>query len=316
MQERGAAPAGPDGGMTAPARNAVPDPIEAWEVRTPDGASIFVRRHGNPDGVALLVSHGNGFAVDAYCPFWSRLADRFDIFIHDLRNHGWNPVSDRMLHNVPQFAEDTERVLRSIGLRLKGAKPIIGVFHSLSSMVALRHAANGGEYSALVLFDPPICPPGGLPEDIEGGGALLSAVTLKRKHKFESPDELAASMSRSPLLGRVSPEVIDLLARASVRPCADGVGYELRCPREYEAQIFEFFFVWSMTVDLERISCPVKVVGSDPTVPYSFMPSMDMRELVFVDYDFLPETSHLLQLEQPEECAALTLEFLAQHGFG
>ena len=183
-------------------------------------------------------------------------------------------------------------------------------------MVALRHAANGGEYSALVLFDPPICPPGGLPEDIEGGGALLSAVTLKRKHKFESPDELAASMSRSPLFARVSPEVIDLLARASVRPSADGVGYELRCPREYEAQIFEFFFVWSMTVDLERIPCPVKVVGSDPTVPYSFMPSMDMRELVFVDYDFLPETSHLLQLEQPEECAALTLKFLAQHGFG
>ena len=71
-----------------------------------------------------------------------------------------------------------------------------------------------------------------------------------------------------------------------------------------------------MTVDLGRIPCPVKVVGSDPTLPYSFMPSMDMRELVFVDYDFLPETSHLLQLEQPEECAALALKFLAQHGFG
>ena len=173
--------------MTAPAHNAVPDPIEAWEVRTPDGASIFVRRHGNPDGAALLVSHGNGFAVDAYYPFWSRLADRFDIFVHDQRNHGWNPVSDRMLHNIPQFAEDTERVLRSIGLRLKSAKPIIGISHSVSSMVALRHAANGGEYSALVLFDPPICSPGGLPEDIQRGGALLSAVTLKRKHKIRVP---------------------------------------------------------------------------------------------------------------------------------
>ena len=302
--------------MTTPARNAVPDPIEAWEVRTPDGASIFVRRYGNPDGAALLVSHGNGFAVDAYYPFWSRLADRFDIFVHDQRNHGWNPVSDRMLHNIPQFAEDTERVLRSIGLRLKSAKPIIGIFHSVSSVVALRHAVNGGEYSALVLFDPPICSPGGQPEDIERGGAQFSAATLKRRPKFESPDELAASLSRNPLFGRVSPKVIDLLARASVRPSADGVGYELCCPREYEAQIFEFFFLWSTTVDLGRIPCPVKVVGSDPTLPYSFMPSMDMGKLVLVDYDFLPEASHLLQFEQPEECAALTLKFLAQHGFG
>ena len=29
-----------------------------------------------------------------------------------------------------------------------------------------------------------------------------------------------------------------------------------------------------------------------------------------VDYDFIPETTHLLMLEKPDECAALTLEFL------
>ena len=68
-----------------------------------------------------------------------------------------------------------------------------------------------------------------------------------------------------------------------------------------------------MTVDFDALTCPVKVLGSDPTVRNSFMPSMDFAELVALDYDFVPETSHFLPLEQPEECAARTLDFLEQH---
>ena len=43
------------------------------------------------------------------------------------------------------------------------------------------------------------------------------------------------------------------------------------------------------------------------------MPSMDLNELISVDYDFVPETSHLLQFEEPEECAGRALEFLDEH---
>ena len=68
-----------------------------------------------------------------------------------------------------------------------------------------------------------------------------------------------------------------------------------------------------MTVDFESVTCPVRIIGSDPTVRNSFMPSMDLGELVALDYDFLPETSHLLQLEQPEECAARVLDFIEQY---
>ena len=33
--------------------------------------------------------------------------------------------------------------------------------------------------------------------------------------------------------------------------------------------------------------------------------------IVKVGYDFIPETTHFLQLEKPEECAALMVAFLA-----
>ena len=36
------------------------------------------RRHGNPVGARLVLSHANGLAADAYYPFWSLLCDRFD----------------------------------------------------------------------------------------------------------------------------------------------------------------------------------------------------------------------------------------------
>ena len=37
-----------------------------------------------------------------------------------------------------------------------------------------------------------------------------------------------------------------------------------------------------------------------------------MPELMRLDYDFVPETTHLLQLERPQACcAACTVEYLA-----
>ena len=70
-----------------------------------------------------------------------------------------------------------------------------------------------------------------------------------------------------------------------------------------------------MTVELDEIGCPIKAIGADPTLDYSFIPSMDLGVLVSVDYDFVPETSHFLQLEEPELCTALVVGFLEERGF-
>ena len=53
---------------------------------------------------------------------------------------------------------------------------------------------------------------------------------------------------------------------------------------------------------------------ADPTAAFSFLPSMDLSTLLELDYDFIPDTTHFLQLEMPERCAAMTVEFLDEHG--
>ncbi len=58
-------------------------------------------------------------------------------------------------------------------------------------------------------------------------------------------------------------------------------------------------------LDLELLSCPTKVVGGDPTIPNAYLPTFDLRHVAAVDYDFVPEATHLLQLEKPAECAVI-----------
>ena len=42
----------------------------------------------------------------------------------------------------------------------------------------------------------------------------------------------------------------------------------------------------------------------------SFLPGIDLSTLTALDYDFVPEMTHFLQLEAPETCASMTVEFL------
>ena len=84
----------------------------------------------------------------------------------------------------------------------------------------------------------------------------------------------------------------------------------MRCPREYEAQIIDYSRSYSVLVDFDELECPTKVIGADPTLPYSYLPTLDLRDMVTVDYDFLPETTHFFPLEQPAmsayRCSAIS----------
>ena len=195
----------------------VPDPLAICTVDTADGTRIVLRRHGNPEGPPLVLSHGSGLAIDAYYPFWSLLADRFDLVLYDFRNHGWNMPSDVRSRNFATFVADNEHVLRGID-RCFGAKPRVGVFHSLSATTALNHDPPGEGFAALVLFDPSVYPPSGDLLDIDRQWKRFAVGARMRPERFETRAQLADSIRRSPVYARLLPRVADLLARATLRP--------------------------------------------------------------------------------------------------
>ena len=294
----------------------VPNPSEVGKVVMDDGTEIVLRRHGNPDGTRLVLSHANGFGTDAYFPFWSLLTDRFDVVLFDLRNHGWNQVGSQTKHSIPTFMRDLTRI--SLGIaRHFGSKKTIGVFHSLSAQIAaIKACSSSSSFDALVLFDPFICPAGCHPEHrdrLKGTMRAMVEAARRRRASFESLESFSDRLKNSPAFAQLLPGVAELLARVTLRPATDGQGYVLRCPPKYEAFVAEQGYRYASSVDIETLSCPVKVIGSDPVSKHSYLPTVAMDEILALNYDFIPETTHFLQLEEPEMCVSAMMEFIEEN---
>ena len=287
----------------------LPEPLSTHDVRVDDDTVITLRRHGNPQGPRLVMSHGNGLAIDLYYPFWSLLADDFDLIIYDLRNHGWNPVGDLRNHNVPALVQDNDIIVEAID-RHYGTKPRIGVFHSVSALATLLSPKKGGDFAARVLFDPPLCKPGRNFKDFEDAATSMAKKIRQSTNRFKTTQQLADMLPYIPSFQHMVPGAFDLYARTILRKRANGEGYELCCPPEYQAQIIEYASPYAVLVDFQSLISPTKVIGADPTLPYSYLPTLDLYDISTVDYDFLPDATHFLLLEKPRECVESMLDFI------
>ncbi len=207
----------------------LPAPSAIFDVDLDDGAKIHVRRHGNPDGVRILLSHGNGFAADAYFPYWRHFLDKFDLVIFDFRNHGQNVPVEPSNHTYPQLTRDLERAIQEVRSRL-GQKQTIGIFHSMSARTAMKHAIEvAWRWDALLLFDPPDVPPVGHPQyaSMEVFERRLTEFANKRRRTFASIEELTQEYLQSRATRNWVPGEHELMARSVLRKNPNGDGYVL-----------------------------------------------------------------------------------------
>jgi pimeloyl-ACP methyl ester carboxylesterase len=297
----------------------VPAPSETFDIALEDGASIRVRRHGNRDGVRLAVTHGNGFAADAYLPFWQLLTSRYDVLVFDFRNHGQNIPVEPAHHNYAQLSRDLDRLLDGIGSRL-GKKSTVGVFHSMSARTAMKHAIETGwRWDALMLFDPPNVPPTDHPryQAMEAFENKLTEWARGRRRKFASVDELAAEYLKSRATERWVAGAHELMARSVLRQSPGGDGYTLVCAPENEAAIYAEALTLNLWPRASAFGGPVKLIGADPDLkgaPTTAQTNQALGVENGYDYAFVPGTGHLLQIEKPAECARLVEEFIAKCG--
>jgi pimeloyl-ACP methyl ester carboxylesterase len=294
---------------------ALPAPSKAFDVSLDDGAVIRVRRHGNPEGIRILMSHGNGFAVDAYFPYWRDFLDAFDLVIFDFRNHGQNVPVTPANHTYAQLVRDLECVVQEVRARL-GQKKTVGIFHSMSARTAMKHAIEvAWRWDALVLFDPPDVPPPGHPQydTMAAFEARLVEFSRKRRRSFVSIEELAEEYLQSRATRNWVPGEHALMARSVLRKNPDGDGFVLVCAPENEARIYEEAMTLNLWPKAAEFGGPVKLIGADPTAkgaPATAAANQSLGTEGGYDYDFVPGTGHLLQIERPGECFRLTMEFL------
>ena len=312
----------PDSGVEARPGTAgfvLPEPSAILHLAMDDGAPIRVVRHGNPFGARVVLSHGNGFASDSYFPFWRLMLDRFDLALFDFRNCGRNPFHAAESHHYLRFARDSAAVHRAITEEW-GEKTTIGVFHSMSAIAALLDVVEGvWHWSALVMFDPPMFPPEGNPlrGPLMAEAEALRDAALIRKNRVSEPDELADVFRYLHRFRRLREGVAELNARSTLRfdpACGEWL---LRCPGPLEAGLYTEVAelpIWRKPVPPSR---PLLIAGCDPEPEDASKTASCCRlfcETFGIDYAFVPDTSHLLQLEEPERCFALFEGFLADNG--
>jgi pimeloyl-ACP methyl ester carboxylesterase len=311
-------------GMTPPASVTrgrtfdLPPPAATEVLRMKDGAAILLRRFGRAGATRIILSHGNGLAINAYAPFWMPLAERYDVVLFDMRNHGENPLHEESGHRWSNFYSDIEET--ALGIREKfGPAKTIGVFHSLSSIAALKHALlYGRRWDALCVFDSPIMPPSDHPlhASQEADMKQRSAHALRRVERFESPEQLANQYRRHPAFQGFVPGAAALLARHTLRKGDDGF-WTLSCPRHYQARTFRKNADTEIFHRLSQMPMPLRIIASDPDSPHAIPTAAVWKaanDAFGLDYIALPNTTHFLQIEQPQTCRDLLDEFITRHG--
>ncbi len=293
----------------------IPEPDATTDLTMADGAVIKIRRHGNPDGARLVLCHGNGFAIDAYFPFWSLLLSQYDLVLYDQRNHGHNPRHTAQNHRLDSFVTDMEQIFHDIQTQF-GAKPATGVFHSISGVTAVRHALEYGKrWAALVLFDPAMVPGPGRPEHEVGLKFELMLVewAKKRPDRAASPEEFARNFSNAKTLSRWVPGAYELMSRSILHPENGTDEWSLNCPGTFESQIYKDNSETHQTEHMGALPLPVKLICADPTQPDALAPSKVGRAVhkeFGLPYEAIPDTSHLLPIERPGECARAVVGFV------
>jgi pimeloyl-ACP methyl ester carboxylesterase len=295
-----------------------PELLAEIAVESADGAVLRLRRHGNRHApVRLLLSHGNGFAIDGCVDFWSRFLAGFDVVVFDMRSHGRNPRAEPANHDYAHMVQDIDAVGHAVRAAF-GRKPTAGLFHSMSAQAALLQTIAGpAQVEALVAFDPPNVPPPGHPVHpaMVGYERKLARWAAERRPRFDAPAELAADYAGT-RSGRRWAAGADLaMARAVLRRAGDD--WELACPREREASMYLQGIELGLWPRRRDVPVPVMLIGADPDCPYPAATALSNRALAQeggFDYGAIPGASHLLQLEEPALCAEAALSALARFG--
>jgi pimeloyl-ACP methyl ester carboxylesterase len=289
----------------------LPELLAEITVESADGAVLRVRRHGNPDAATrLLVSHGNGFAIDGYIDFWSRFLADFDIVAFDMRSHGHNPVAEPANHDYAHMAQDIDAVGRAVRAEF-GRKPSAGLFHSMSAQSALLQTIAGPvHFDALIAFDPPNVPAPGHPvrDAMVGYEHKLARWANHRPMCFADPSALAADFAATRSGRRWTQGADVAMARAVLR--RGGEAWELVCPRDREASMYLQGIDLGLWPHQQDLPIPLALIGADPDCPYPAATALSNEALAReggFDYRAIPGTSHLLQLEEPALCAEAAL---------
>lgn len=299
---------------TIDVKNETPVAARRFSIALEDGATVTARVYGK--GRRLVLSHGNGLAIDGYEPFWRRLIDKYEVVTFDFRHHGISSPFRNELQNWPQFIRDFDVIIAGIQREL-GPSEAVGVFHSMSALTSLIHA---GEYQTpwrgIIAFEPPV-PPRPEHADFERFFTLhrhLAEGAARRRQSFESVERLAESFASRLSFRRIEQASLRQLSASTLRYNWETELYDLACAREFEAETFRLQHLGDAWGRACAVSLPVCVVAGSPSADEDQCLASVARRLAKdgeFGFETVPDSTHFLQIERPAGCVTAVERFIA-----
>jgi pimeloyl-ACP methyl ester carboxylesterase len=259
------------------------------------------------DGQPLLLVHATGFHGRVWDPLARRLSPRRRVIAVDQRGHGDSdkPESDYDWHN---FAADVAELADVLDIRGAAAMGHSGG----AAAIAYAQAEDPGLFSGLVLIEPITYPGPRRPVVPRDGAPDLPSISRQRREVWESRDELWESWSSRPPFADWDPEALRAYIEWGFADRADG-RVELKCPREYEARMFEQSFSLNAFERLPELIVPGMLIFGANTDTFTPALRDDIAERLprFRRVD-VEDAGHFVVMQRPERLAELIGDFLEQ----
>ena len=281
------------------------------------GGTMALRHWPEPGKPPLLFVHATGMCASAYKQFLAPLAEQYDITAPDMRGHGLTdlPAEPARLRSWHIYAEDLEQFLLSQpqpedGWRLMG--------HSMGAATSLLVAARGKiKLARLVLIEPVIIPDWTRLIAMSPLQPLLrnwfpiAQQAAQRRADWPDRQTALATYGRKGFFRIWAPGVLDDYLEDGLKAGREGM--TLSCAPAWESATFaaQGQNVWrAFDTVLQNGVTRVHVFVAEhaSTVMTSARARLEKRQ---INTSFLPGTSHLVPMEQPETLAALVAEQLA-----
>ena len=254
------------------------------------------------DGPLIFCVHANGYLAAMWHPIAVELTSRGRVIGVDLPGHGDSePVMDYRWDHLTDCVAEALRILDL------GAALLVG--HSLGGALSAMCAARYPELvRAMVLADPVI-----LPEPLYHHPEASAKSDLygarKRRRSWPTREAMRESLASKFAYSRWRPEMLGLYVQEGVRESAEGV--TLKCAPETEAEIYRETLAYNLWPEIARADVPAVVLRglskerllsvTAPELP-GWLPRAEDRPL--------PEASHLVPMEYPEEVVRAVRELL------
>ncbi|MCC6905545.1 MAG: alpha/beta hydrolase [Anaerolineae bacterium] len=269
-------------------------------------------------GPLIHFAPGNGFPPEVYRPLLEPLTRRFRVVTFLPRPLWPEPQPLESMHTWEDMAAD-----QLAGMRAHGMRDVILMGHSMGGIASLLNAAaEPGRFRGLILLDPTLLSPR-LLFVIGLARALgirrispLARVALRRRARFESPEEAYANYRSKPVFADWPDETLRHYTDGLLRPTPDGDGYVLAWSPEWEARYYNSVYPHSFRV-ARRLdpALPVLALRGTESDAYSAASAHRLKRVApQIECRDLPGLGHLFPQSAPEQTLRIIEHWLSERG--